>query len=343
MVRYQQFFKQSYNLIGASLISLPLMVSSALAGSIDYWKFDQRDSRLDIITDADVRPQVAVLRQPTRVVIDLPGIQHRGPTIYKPLTQYVKEARVGRLDNNTTRIVLELTAPFTVKPWEVQVRGLAPNRWYARLPTILQPYEYRLPENTVAVNVPAPAPRPARQFSGRYRVVLDAGHGGKDPGAIGQRGLREKDVVLAITQGVARELQKQGIGVTMTRNSDVFVSLQGRVNRAEAADGTIFVSIHANSIGLSRPEVNGVETYYYQTGRSLAQSIHRSILQRLNVRDRSVKRARFYVLRKSSMPSTLVEVGFVTGSQDSRNLANPRFRQQMAEAIATGIVQYLKK
>ncbi|MFN9173455.1 MAG: AMIN domain-containing protein [Synechocystis sp.] len=139
MVRYQQILKQSCRLIGASLLSLPLMVSTAWAGSLDYWKFDLRDSRLDIVTDDDVRPQVTVLRQPTRIVIDLPGIQHRGPTMYKPLTQYVKEARIGRLNGNSTRIVLELTDPYTVKPWEVQVRGLAPNRWYARLPTILQP------------------------------------------------------------------------------------------------------------------------------------------------------------------------------------------------------------
>lgn len=329
---------KSLGLICASLLSLPAVAPPVWAGSLEYWKFDLRDSRLDIITDEDVRPQVNVLRNPTRVVVDLPGIEHRGPTIYKPLTQYVKEARVGRWNNNSTRIVLELTEPFTVKPWEVQVRGLAPNRWYARLPTILQPSEYSLPQETVAVNVPAPAPRPLRRFT----VVLDAGHGGQDPGAIGQRGIREKDVVLAITRGVARELEKQGIEVVMTRNSDIFVSLQGRVQRAAAARADIFVSIHANSIGLGRPEVNGVETYYFQTGRSLAQTIHRSILQRLNVRDRRVRQARFYVLRRTSMPSTLVEVGFVTGSQDSRNLSNPRFQQQMAEAIAAGIVQYLK-
>lgn len=330
--------QKSLGLVCASLLGLPLLAPMAWAGSLEYWKFDLRDSRLDIITDEDVRPQVSVLRNPTRVVVDLPGIKHRGPTVYKPLTQYVRQARVGQLNNNATRIVLELTEPFTVKPWEVQVRGLAPNRWYARLPTILQPSEYSLPQDRVAVNVPAPPPRPLRRFT----VVLDAGHGGKDPGAIGQRGLREKDVVLAITRGVARELEKQGIQVVMTRNSDVFVSLQGRVQRAEATKANIFVSIHANSVGLGRPQVNGVETYYFQTGRSLAQTIHRNILQRLNVRDRRVRQARFYVLRRSSMPSTLVEVGFVTGSQDSRNLSNARFQQQMAEAIAAGIVQYLK-
>ncbi len=287
---------QRYFLGGlAGFIALPLWTAIALAGSLEYWKFDVQGSRLDMVTDQDVRPRVKVLRNPTRVVVDLPGIQHRGKTIRKPLTQYVKEARVGGLNWNTTRIVLELTDPYTVKPWEVKVRGLAPNRWYAKLPTILQPYEYRLPEDSVAVNVPAPPPRPVRRFT----VLLDAGHGGKDPGAIGQRGLREKDVVLDITKQVARELEQQGIGVVMVRNRDIFVSLQGRVNKAEAVNATVFVSIHANSVGRSRPGVNGVETYYYQTGRSLAQSIHNSIIRRLNVRDRRVRRARFYVLRKS--------------------------------------------
>ncbi len=338
MPHFSRPLQKSLGLVCSSLLSLPLLGATAWAGSLEYWKFDLRDSRLDLITDDDVRPQVSVLRNPTRVVVDLPGIKHRGPTIYKPLTQYVKEARVGQLNSNATRIVLELTEPFTVKPWEVQVRGLAPNRWYARLPTILQPSEYSLPQDRVAVNVPAPPPRPLRRFT----VFLDAGHGGKDPGAIGQRGLREKDVVLAITRKVARELEKQGIQVVMARNSDTFISLQGRVQRADASRANVFVSIHANSVGLGRPEVNGVETYYFQTGRSLAQAIHRSILQRLNVRDRRVRQARFYVLRNSSMPSVLVEVGFVTGSQDSRNLSNASFQQQMAEAIAAGIVQYLK-
>jgi N-acetylmuramoyl-L-alanine amidase len=338
MPYFSRPLKKSLGLVCASLLSSSLLAPAVWAGSLEYWKFDLQDSRLDIITDDDVRPQVSVLRNPTRVVVDLPGIKHRGPTIYKPLTQYIKEARVGQLNNNATRIVLELAEPLTIKPWEVQVRGLAPNRWYARLPIILQPSEYRLPEERVAVNVPAPPPRTLRRFT----VVLDAGHGGNDPGAIGQRGLREKDLVLAITKGVARELEKQGISVVMTRNSDIFVSLQGRVQRADAAKADIFVSIHANSIGLGQPQVNGIETYYFQTGRSLAQTIHRSILQRLNVRDRRVRQARFYVLRNSAMPSTLVEVGFVTGNEDSRNLSNGRFRQQMAEAIAAGIVQYLK-
>jgi N-acetylmuramoyl-L-alanine amidase len=218
------------------------------------------------------------------------------------------------------------------------VRGLAPNRWFAQLPKLLSTAEYQLPHDPVEITVPPPQALPKQ----RFRVVIDPGHGGRDPGAIGLRGIQEKDIVLAISQGVARELERQGIGVVMTRSRDEFISLQGRVRKAEAVNATIFVSIHANSIGLGRPGVNGLETYHYATGLPLARSIHRSILRRLNVKDRGVRRARFYVLRKTSMPATLVEVGFVTGAQDSRQLASPSYRQRMAEAIAAGIIAYLQ-
>ena len=183
--------------------------------------------------------------------------------------------------------------------------------------------------------------RPTRSRRG-LTVVIDPGHGGRDPGAIGLRGQQEKVIVLAISRAVARELEAQGINVVMTREDDRFISLKGRVMKAEAVDADIFVSIHANSMGLGRPEISGLETYHYSSGASLARSIHRSVLNRLAIRDRGVRRARFYVLRKTSMPSTLVEVGFVTGAEDNRKLANPQYRQRMAEAIAAGIMNYLR-
>jgi N-acetylmuramoyl-L-alanine amidase len=105
----------------------------------------------------------------------------------------------------------------------------------------------------------------------------------------------------------------------------------------------LFVSIHANSINLSRPDVSGLETYYYSSGQRLARTIHSSILQSLDIKDRGVRQARFYVLRKSSMPSVLVEVGFVTGREDAAKLSNPDYRNQMAQAIARGILQYIQQ
>ncbi|WP_036486139.1 N-acetylmuramoyl-L-alanine amidase [Myxosarcina sp. GI1] len=173
-------------------------------------------------------------------------------------------------------------------------------------------------------------------------VVIDAGHGGQDPGTMGN-GLVEKDIVLPISLDVAEILRKQGIDVKMTRDSDYFVSLEGRTDYANEIDADLFVSIHANAINLSRPDVNGLETYYYKNGRRLAETIHWSILNGVNIKNRNIRRARFYVLRHSVMPAVLVEVGFVTGAEDAPKLKDPNHRRQMAEAIARGIILYIKE
>lgn len=176
----------------------------------------------------------------------------------------------------------------------------------------------------------------------RIVVMIDPGHGGKDPGAIGIGGLREKDVILPISQQVAALLDQQGVQAVMTRSDDRFISLEGRVQMARQARATLFVSIHANAISLRRPDVNGVETYYFSS-QHLAEAIHSSMLQSLNVRDRRVRRSRFYVLRNNSIPAVLVEVGYVTGAEDAPRLASPAFQRQMAEAIARGILLYIRQ
>ncbi|MBE9227445.1 N-acetylmuramoyl-L-alanine amidase [Phormidium sp. LEGE 05292] len=182
---------------------------------------------------------------------------------------------------------------------------------------------------------------PTRRPNARALVVIDPGHGGKDPGAIGIGGLREVDVILPISLEVARLLEQQGVQVVLTRNSDYFVELSGRTAIANRVNADLFVSIHANSIQ-TRPDVSGLETYYFSSGLTLARYIHNSIIQSLNIPDRGVRRARFYVLRNSSMPSVLVETGFVTGYDDSARLATPAYQNQMAAAIARGILQYLQ-
>jgi N-acetylmuramoyl-L-alanine amidase len=128
----------------------------------------------------------------------------------------------------------------------------------------------------------------------------------------------------------------------MTRDTDYFVSLEGRTVLANNAGADLFVSIHANAISMSRPEVNGLEVYYYRSGKTLAETLHRSILGNIQMRDRGVRTANFYVLRNTSMPSILIEVGFVTGREDAPRLSTPAFRSQMAQAIAQGILQYIQ-
>ncbi|WP_375495556.1 N-acetylmuramoyl-L-alanine amidase [uncultured Nostoc sp.] len=192
---------------------------------------------------------------------------------------------------------------------------------------------------------PQPITQPQRRIpNGRVVVIIDPGHGGKDSGALGIGGAREKDVILPIGKRLAEILQQHGIQVIMTRDSDYFVTLPGRVQLAERANADVFVSIHANSAGASRPDVNGLEVYYYDSGLELARVVRSSILQSIGtLKDRGVRRARFYVLRKSSMPSILVETGYMTGREDMARLRTSAYQNQMAEAIARGVLQYLKR
>ncbi|MBF2077186.1 MAG: N-acetylmuramoyl-L-alanine amidase [Synechococcales cyanobacterium T60_A2020_003] len=176
-------------------------------------------------------------------------------------------------------------------------------------------------------------------------VVLDPGHGGTDPGAVGINGLSELDVVLPVAQEVAAILEEQGVSATLTRTNDSqTIDLAPRVQTAERADADLFVSIHANAISMSRPDINGIETYYASDrGRPLAQAIQSNMVELTGMRDRGIKTARFYVIVNTSMPAVLVELGFVTGSEDAPLLSDPAVRSLMAEAIARGILEYAEQ
>jgi N-acetylmuramoyl-L-alanine amidase len=181
------------------------------------------------------------------------------------------------------------------------------------------------------------------QRDGRVVVVVDPGHGGRDPGAVGIGGIYESDIVLDISQQVASLLEEQGIQAILTREDDREVDLAPRVSLAESINANLFVSIHANAISMSRPDVNGIETYYYDTGAALAASIHNSLINATGMNDRGVRQARFYVLTRTSMPAVLVEVGFVTGQEDAARLSNSAVRSQIAAAIAQGILRYVQQ
>lgn len=208
-----------------------------------------------------------------------------------------------------------------------------------------------LPPGSPVGSIPVPPPTTTnppvtnipRVPNGRLVVVVDPGHGGPDPGAVGIGGLQEKGITLDISRQVAARLAQQGVQVIMTREDDRDLDLEPRVVLAERANASLFVSIHANAISLSRPDVNGLETYYYSSGERLARTIHNSVLQGTGVRDRGVRSARFYVLRRTSMPSVLVEVGFVTGAEDAARLSTSSYRTQMADAIARGVLQYIQQ
>lgn len=200
-----------------------------------------------------------------------------------------------------------------------------------------------LPVKVLPASAPAVASNPAVPDipHGEVVVMIDPGHGGRDPGAIGIGGLQEKDINTTISRRIQQVLQQRGLTVVMTRSDDTYVSLEGRTDYAERVGADVFISIHANAISLDRPDVNGLETYYYDTGQRLAQVIHDNVLQRVSMGNRGVRQARFFVLRRTSMPAVLVETGFVTGRVDAARFRDPAAVTQIADAIAAGILSYL--
>jgi N-acetylmuramoyl-L-alanine amidase len=221
-------------------------------------------------------------------------------------------------------------------------------------------------------------PVPAR--TAKFRIVLDAGHGGWDLGTVGRQGLLEKDLVLDVTQRLGRLLQARlGSEVMFTRSGDTYLPLDQRADFANQTQADLFVSIHANysSSAASR----GVETYYtnlfsapgarevekhddgtfarltpvslsagglhekIEESRRLAASVQRSLYAALaasspDIRNRGIKDSAFAVLTGTTMPAILTEISFVSSPADERNLQSATYRQQIAEALYKGIAGY---
>ena len=266
------------------------------------------------------------------------------------------DVRIGTLNQPRADLLsLELSrGPDTLLPPEAQAQGPAvtPLNEQAQIIPVPPPETQSIPPSEPTIRaIPALPPRqsdPSAPLptapSGRAIVVIDPGHGGPDPGAIGIGGIQEKEIVIDVSRQVANLLERQGIQVVLTRPDDRDLDLEPRVQIARQVNATVFVSIHANAISMSRPEINGVETYYYSSPASarLAQSIHNRLLQMTGSRDRGVRSSRFYVLRRTTMPAVLVETGFVTGQEDAPRLAMANYRTLLAEAISRGILEYLQ-
>src|SRR4051812_15227963 len=176
----------------------------------------------------------------------------------------------------------------------------------------------------------------ASAFGQSRTIVIDAGHGGFDRGGVPGQRISEKDKTLDVAQRLKRILQADGFRVVMTRDSDVFIPLGTRVAIANSNRGASFVSIHFNCA--SRAGANGIETYYFRSdSASLAQSIHRNVLAGAPTENRGIRRRGFYVLRRTSIPSVLVECGFLTNPTEGSLALSASYRQKLAEQIARGI------
>lgn len=173
-------------------------------------------------------------------------------------------------------------------------------------------------------------------------VVIDPGHGGKDPGS-SSYGLVEKTLTLDLAKRLQKILTSKGITTSLTRSKDVFISLEDRAQLANSSTEVIFISLHFN--GHLDRSIAGTETLYWpgsENGRILASYIQGELGRRLVTRNRGFKPKRLKVLEKTKCTAALIECGFITNRWESQRCGAEWFRQILAEEIAQGILRYRK-
>lgn len=271
-----------------------------------------------------LEPTVRVERNPNRLVVDVPGV-----ILAEPLADLgfvdgpVRNLSAAQLDDQTVRVVVDLRRPVRSTP------------------------------KTADGGRTALIELEAESLEGFFTIV-DPGHGGTDAGAF-RRIVTEKEVNLDIARRVEALIEDAGGKVVLTRTADADVFLLDRAVVSNQLNPDILVSIHSNSS--PSPQATGTETYYAPRpeapdlsrseraaltveSRRLATALQESLVKAIGLPDRGVRTAAFLVLRHSRVPTTLVEVGFLSNPNEEKLLADPNFRQKAAEGIYDGIVRY---
>jgi N-acetylmuramoyl-L-alanine amidase len=265
-----------------------------------------------------LKPNIFPLSGPDRLVVDIPkasfgaDIQVPGPGQVGGVWTnhpFTKEIRYSISDpqSSTVRVVLEFT---TNMRYDILENGST-----GKIVIKLQPV--------------------------RYKVVVDAGHGDHDSGAVSLNGRYEKDFNLSMSRKVIALLQKEPlIDVTATRTTDVFVPLDDRVAFANNLNADLFVSIHGNKW---TPSSSGTQTYYYNDySLNFANIMHRHLVQATGFRDDHVRNADFRVIKGTNMPAVLLECGYLSNAQEEPQMYNPAWQDRVAAGIAAGIKETLK-
>ncbi len=281
-------------------------------------------------------------------------------------TEFVKKIVVKEMEQNHTRIRLTLTGQLNEKSYKFSIQPSKTDKKSSRLVVDVlkntavawededENWLEDVPEIVPEITIETPAEKKSKPIKTKYKaddkvVVIDAGHGGSDTGAVGPRGTTEKSVALAVALKTEKILQDEGFKVVMTRRTDIDVAapnasntaeLQARVDKApKQAD--IFISIHCNAF--SNPKSNGMETYYYGSSakaQKLAKLMNEELAKYGGLFNRGVKAANFYVLKHTKCPATLIEIGFITNPDEEKLLASEKYQNKLAGAIASAVKRY---
>lgn len=306
---------------GKTVLKLPL---SRTIGTQDYNAFTLKND--------------PVTKRPNRLVVDITADKTATPSVVIPKTTPAKTEAA-----KPATATPKATTPKTTTP-----KATVPKTSAAKV-TVPKKTEEKKEETKVS------KAKSGYKTSGGIKgkkITLDAGHGGSDPGAIGASGTREKDVTLKITKKVEELLKKKGAKVSMTRTDDKDVygpnasdvqELQARVDVAEDNDADAFISIHINSS--TNKNVGGFSSYYYpktSNDARLAQAVQDRLVKNFGLDDLGIRKANFYVNKRCSMPSTLLELAFISNPKEEKLMKSNWYINKLAKSIAEGIEDYFE-
>ncbi len=283
-------------------------------------------TEIEITSDSAITFEAGVAKVPDRIILDFPGTILKAPLKIMP-PQGTHEhitaisASQFRLDPPATRIVISLSeAPKFVARISEDSRTVSiivPDAKTAKVPR--EPQKYSILKNKV--------------------IVIDAGHGGKDPGTIGYSGSYEKDATLLLALKISETLERAGATVLLSRERDTTPNLSETARLANNNKVDIFISVHYNSFPWQN--VSGTETYYYTPqSRLLARVIHKNLVRGIKRKNRGIKRVMYYTIHHAAMPSVLIEPGYLTNPKEEKLAFNPAFQKEVSFDILKGVVEY---
>lgn len=271
----------------------------------------------------ELNPEIFCISNPDRIVIDIPNMT----LMYDNYT------------NPSIPIDLKVSQ-FSIYPPSVRivVKGDIRNEWQM---------EGMQESGTVLLQIPMLQ----SEKTAKPIIILDPGHGGNDPGAIGPSGLKEKDVTLDIVLYMKGLLESAGYQVVLTRDGDYNVSqnpqnsrdeLNARVVIINNHNSAVLVSVHCNSA--YSPIPGGIEVFYYRDeDKAFAEMVCNSLVEITGRYNRGAKRAEFFLLKNTNIPAILVEALFISNPIEEKLLMDPLYRRKIAGGIVTGILRYLEK
>lgn len=295
------------------------------------------DNTLHIAYNGQVKPTITTLNNPERIVIDFPqsdfSDEFKSKFVFDDnghgnlkIADYpdVQGIRYAKWETDTVRFVIDAN-------YALNYESISTSEGLLSL-TLSMKTDTTIPDSETTT------PKPKDQFT----IVIDAGHGGKDSGAVSVNNRYEKTLNLGIANKVA-ELAKNEpkLNIVLTRSTDVFLELSERVSIANNLNADLFVSIHGNSID-GKPSVGGTETYYYRSdSKAFAEVMHKYLMKGTELKDRGVKIASHHVTRNTKMPAILLEIGFLSNSTEENKMYTEAFQYQVAQQIVNGLKAYL--